>query len=113
MTPKQFARYLERDGHCLHCGELEALSPNHRASRGMGGSKKRDVPSNIVVLCSIFNGLIESDVKAARKAHTYGWKLANWENPLAVPVYDAVWGQWWLLDDGFGRVRVEDGDRPF
>jgi hypothetical protein len=113
LTPKQFAPFLARDRGCLHCGDVETAVPNHRVNRGMGGSKKRDVPSNIVVLCSIFNGLIESDVKAARKAHTYGWKLASWEDPIVVPVYDAVWGKWWLLDDGFGRVQVCDGDRPF
>ena len=65
------------------------------------------------MLCSLVNGLIESHPVWQHRAHVYGWKLHSWEDPLVVPVYDAVWGQWWLLDDQFGRVRVQDGDRPF
>ena len=60
MTPKEFRKYIDRDSWCYHCGQTEAIAPNHRISRGMGGSKVRNVPSNIIVLCSEMNGLIES-----------------------------------------------------
>ena len=117
MTPKQFAKYLDRDGSCYHCGDVETAVPNHRANRGIGGSRKRDHPANIIVLCSEVNGLIESDALWASKAREYGWKLNSWDDPFWVPVFDAVWGVWWLLDDEWGRTRLsplrEPTDRPF
>lgn len=106
MTPKEFQKYMKRDGYCLHCGEADAVSPNHRANRGMGGSKKRDVPSNIVVLCSEMNGRIESDPTSADLARRHGWKLSSWEDPLAVPVVDLISGAAYLLDDEYGRSKV-------
>ena len=97
---------MARDGGCLHCGETEAVSPNHRANRGMGGSKVRDVPSNLVVLCSLLNGLIESDAQWASVAKSYGWKLSTWQNPAEVPVYDTRNREWLLLDDHYGAKVV-------
>jgi len=109
MTPKQFRRFLDRDSGCLHCGESEAVSPNHRANRGMGGSKARDVPSNIVVLCSFMNNAIESNAAAAEKAKLYGWKLETWQDPLSEPVYDTQKNEWVLLDNDFRRKVVRQG----
>lgn len=110
MKPKDFARLMARDGGCLHCGLTEAVSPNHRANRGMGGSKVRDVPSNLVVLCSWLNGVIESDAQWAAVARSYGWKLNTWQNPLEVPVYDARNREWLLLDDHYGaKVVSQEG----
>jgi hypothetical protein len=113
MTPKQFARFVARDGGCVHCGETEAIAPNHRINRGAGGSKRRDNPANIVVLCSQLNALIESDSGWRSKALTYGWKLNSWDDPLFVPVFDVLRGVWWRLDDSFGRVVVGWDDSPF
>lgn len=107
MTPKQFKKFLVRDFyHCLHCGVTEGLIPQHRKNRGMGGSKKADAPSNIIVLCSYFNVLIESNANAAALAKANGWKLEQWQNPLEVPVYDVLDGCLYLLDDNFGRRKV-------
>lgn len=103
MKPKEFEKYLARDKHCLHCGTTETLVPNHRANRGMGGSKKRDVPSNIVVLCARINGEIESDAIMAEVARQYGWKLKTWQEPLGAPVLDLPSGKWYLLTDSFTR----------
>ena len=75
----------------------------------MGGSKSRDVPSNIVVLCSLYNGLIESQVESAKQAKSYGWKLETWQEPKNEPVYDTLKGEWFLLDDNFGRKVVQQG----
>ena len=108
VSPKDFYALLARDGgRCLHCGETEALSPNHRANRCMGGSKARDRASNLVVLCSIYNGLIESDKRSRDEAMAFGWKLASWEDPMRVPVMDRMSGKWYWLDDDFRRVELD------
>ena len=105
MTPKQFQKYLDRDqGRCYHCGTTEALIPHHRSNRGMGGSKLRDVPSNIITICFEFNYLMESDPFQARTAVEKGWKLRAGQDPLRVPVWDAVDGLGYLLQDNFERV---------
>ena len=109
MTPKEFRRYLDRDQGCLHCGESEAVSPNHRANRGMGGSKTRDVPSNIIMLCSYMNNAIEANARQQTLAKLYGWKLETWQDPSTVPVYDAPKDEWILLDDEFHRKVVRQG----
>lgn len=106
MRPKDFRLLLDRDGYCLHCGETEAISPNHRKNRGMGGSKLRDVPSNLMILCSSMNSLIESDNRWAELAKKYGWKLEGWQDPQAVPVYDAIKAEWFLLTDDY-QIRIK------
>jgi hypothetical protein len=110
MTPKQFRRYLDRDGGCLHCGEQEAVAPHHRSNRGMGGSKARDVPSNIIVLCSYANGLLESDAALAAVAREYGWKVSTNQDWRATPVYDLQTSEWLLLTDGFERIVVKESN---
>lgn len=111
MNQKQFQQYLDRDGYCLHCGETEALSPNHRAGRGMGGSKLLDRPANVIVLCSEMNNLIETTISAAKWAHENGWKIYRWEIPEQKPVYDLVQGKWFLLDNDFNRVEWTDSEK--
>ena len=106
MNAKQFARLVDRDSYCLHCGETEAVSPNHRANRGMGGSKLRDVPSNLVLLCSILNGQIEADDRWAAMAESYGWKVSTHADWRTIPVFDTLSGFWYLLDDDYGRKVV-------
>lgn len=107
MNPKQFQKYLDRDSYCLHCGATEAIAPHHRANRGMGGSKARDVPSNVVVICSQFNGEMESNYAASATARLNGWKLSAWHDPLTQPVYDAVKATWFMLDDDYNRKPFE------
>jgi hypothetical protein len=107
MTPKEFAKLVARDSYCLHCGIDEAVAPNHRINRGMGGSKKRNHPANYVLLCSIMNGLIESDHRWAELAISYGWKLRPWDEPNLSPVFDSITGTWFLLDDDWGRQTWE------
>lgn len=107
LTNKQWQRLLARDGgRCVHCGETVALSPNHRANRGMGGSKLRDRPANLVVLCSMMNARIEYDPIFAEMAKKYGWKLSSWQKPESEPIYDLLLGAWFLLDDDYNRVAV-------
>jgi hypothetical protein len=112
VNAKQFQRYLVRDGGCVHCGELDAVSPHHRLNRGMGGSKTRDVPSNLIVICSSLNFLMEANSYWAETARQKGWKLRNGENPLDVPVWHYTRG-WVMLDDEFKvRETGPDGWNP-
>lgn len=112
MNGKEFARLVERDHACLHCGETEAIAPNHRANRGMGGKNSRaERPSNLVVICSILNGQIEADHRWAQMAKDYGWKLESWEDPLTVPVMNFNIGKWVLLDDEYGTKVVMQEER--
>lgn len=108
MNVRQFALYLARDLHCV-CGCVgreDTLVPQHRAGRGMGGSKLLDRPSNVVVICSYLNGLIESDPVTADIAREYGWKLYRWQNPEEVPFYDLADRQWYLLDNDYNRTET-------
>lgn len=74
----------------------------------MGGSKSRaaNAPSNILTFCSLANGLIESDADLQAQATKYGWKLAQYEDPKNVLVYDVYAGAWFLLDDDYRRNLV-------
>lgn len=107
MTPKQFQKLVDRDVSCLHCGETERISPNHRANRGMGGSKLLDRPANLIVLCSEMNSMIESNWFHALLAKQYGWKLERWQVPEDEPVFDSRLWQWFKLDNEFNRIPVE------
>jgi hypothetical protein len=105
MTPKEFAKLVKRDGFCLHCGKSDdTLVPQHRKNRGMGGSKLLDNPSNLVLICSLFNGQIESSPPHAEFARKMGIKLLSWEDPKEVPVQFA--GRFWLLDDNWGKLEL-------
>jgi hypothetical protein len=106
MNGRQFAVYLARDLHCpCGCvGREDTFVPQHRAGRGMGGSKNLDRPANIIVLCSDMNGRIESDPKLAAVAREYGWKLSRWETPEEVPFFDLATGTWNLIDNIYNRV---------
>lgn len=105
MKYSEFKKYLERDGgRCYHCGKAgDDLVPQHRAGRGMGGSKERHRPSNIITLCSIANGLLESDPAFAELGREYGWKLSGYADPTASPVLEIGSWTWWILDDDGSR----------
>jgi hypothetical protein len=111
MSRKEWSKFLDRDLSCVHCGKMdETLVPQHRANRGMGGSHKKEKPSNVVVMCSWFNCQIEMDAYAANLAKTMGWKLEQWQDADKFPIYHH--GKWWMLDDNFGRVEVPFWGEP-
>jgi hypothetical protein len=70
----------------------------------MGGSKARDVPSNIIVICSLANGQLESNATFAQMGRDFGWKLTQGQDPKKVPVWLA--DGWYLLNDEFEKKRV-------
>jgi len=108
MKTTDWQQLLIRDSYCLHCGETEALSPNHRQNRGMGGSKLADVPSNIVLLCSWMNERIEGSAFFRDMAIENGWKVGKWTDWRSVPVFDACSGEWWILNDDWTRTLTEN-----
>lgn len=109
-TPKAALKQLEeRDGHeCswhgLSCG-TDVLVPQHRQG-GMGGSKTKHRMSNLVWLCSLINGLIESDAGLAEEARRRGIKVPFWDATTSVPVLYAD-GRMFYLDDDGGRDEMD------
>jgi len=73
----------------------------------MGGSKARHEPSNIIVMCSTVNGLMESDPIVATMAREFGWKLESWQNPVEVPVFHATESKWFKIEK-YERVVYEN-----
>jgi hypothetical protein len=107
MTKKEFQKYLARDRGCWHCGSTgDDLIPHHRLNRGMGSkNSKASEPSNIIVLCSQANGLLESNAKFAELGRKFGWKLRSHETPTEVAIFGH--GGWWLLNDDFTKDLLE------
>jgi hypothetical protein len=110
MHPRFFKLILRRDfGRCYHCGVSDdTLIWQHRKNRAMGGSKSADVASNLMTMCSAYNGLIESDAREAERARRLGWKLQSWQDPQTEPVFDFVTGEWFNLDNNFHRYVYDE-----
>jgi hypothetical protein len=108
MRANEFEKYLYRDFGCIHCGEVERVSPHHRLNRGMGGSKLRNNPANIIVLCSWLNNSLESDAKIAERARGLGWKLTHGQDATEVAVWYPKYRSWFRLNDSFERVLVSE-----
>jgi hypothetical protein len=92
---------------CWHCGSEETITVQHRANRGMGGSKFRDQPSNLILLCWFVNFEMEASSVKAKIAKEYGWKLLSTDNSSAIPVYHYPSATWRLLDDKWGFTTIE------
>jgi hypothetical protein len=114
MTPKEFALYLFRDtAACFHCGRSDdTLVPGHRLGRGHGGSRLRDVPSNICTMCSWFNGEIENNADARNWARARGLSLTAGQIPSEEPAWNYRLQSWVRLDDAFGLRIVTGLARP-
>lgn len=105
LTATQWAKLLERDGgRCVHCGATDALAPHHRRNRGMGGSKAMEKASNLVVVCSWLNGMMESDADVSEMAKSRGWKMLSWQDPTKYPVWDELAQACFWLHDDYTRV---------
>lgn len=110
---KQRAEILERDGGvCLMWGSnpfcsYYADTVNHRINRGAGGSKGLNVLVNACAICSVCNGLIESDSELAAVARERGVKVRSSHNTdrdlvtlRLTPLMHPVWGLYRLTIDG-------------
>jgi hypothetical protein len=108
MATKKSAALLvrQRDSHCPHCGETEGLAVHHRRNRQMGGSKVLDRPDNLMLICPIWNGLLESDSKAAQLGREWGHKLNSWDG-FDTPIFDYTTKTWWLLDQFGNKHQTE------
>lgn len=109
VTPKWLLKALEeRDGMTCAWHGADALSsvcapgtlvPQHRDG-GMGGSAVKHRLSNVVWLCSLSNGLIESDPLAQVEAYLRGIKLRGDVDTEQAKIRHAVHGEVRLYDDG-------------
>jgi hypothetical protein len=103
--PKKVLKLVQgRDSACWHCGSELDLVPHHRINRGMGGSKIRDTPDNLMMVCAVYNGLMESDPRVASQARGWGHKLSVWDD-TGWPVFDVA-GGWWILGADGSKVRL-------
>jgi hypothetical protein len=110
--PKKLLKTLqERDQWCAHCGSTDDLVPHHRRNRGMGGSKLLDTLDNLMMVCAIYNGAMESDLRVARQARAWNHKLPIWEKEN-LPVFDRAGGWWYLQPDGT-KQRSDWNDAAF
>ena len=103
---------LARDLYCVHCGDTETLVPHHRINRGLGGSKLLDTPQNVILICSRYNGLLESDAKIARQGRDYGHKLSRFDT-TDKPVYDQTISEWFSLTEEGEKIATSSGRTLF
>jgi len=110
VTKAALKKLWERDkGQCWHCGtDDDTVVPHHRANRGHGGSKVADRASNVILMCAIHNGLMESDVNVFREAKEFGWKISRHSVPYQEPImrFD---GRWFILGDMWQLWEIEHG----
>jgi hypothetical protein len=77
----------------------------------MGGSRSLDRPSNIIVLCSAANLLLETDAKFAEFGRELGWKLTRDQIPEFTPVL--LYDGFWLIDNDFNKTPVPEIDSEY
>lgn len=111
---------LTRDqGCCVRCGgevyDIDAdrlyqmYSLQHRAPRGMGGTKSPVInsPANLVTLCGSgttgCHGWVESHREESR---LYGWAVSRYQSPDVVPMLHAYQG-WVLVSDSYDRLAPQ------
>ena len=106
--PKKILKQVQgRDPYCWHCGREDDLVPHHRINRGMGGSKLLDTVDNLMMVCALWNGRMESDAGQAVTARELGHKLSAWQS-TRLPVFDSVSCEWFELQDDGSKVVVSE-----
>lgn len=113
---------LERDGHICQIGlpgcTYTATVADHRANRGMGGSKELNDPACLIAACGLCNGaketadgyvlenLIERGIRVRQSATNRDTLMRC----LAMPVLYRH-GDWYLLDSQGGRTYLREVNR--
>lgn len=102
FSREQSQAILDRDGTCAMYGSGpqcrgRAEVANHRAGRGMGGSKLANTLPNGCGLCHVCNGEIEADARLAEVARRRGVKLLRTDDPEGVPVWSSRYQQFVVL----------------
>lgn len=106
VTTKIRNLVYERDNfQCVHCGTMQGLSIQHRAGKGMGGSKLMDGPENLATMCLRSNQMLESDAEFAAHGRLMGWKLNRYQSPHEVPIWYQPEGAFFFLDSEGGRLE--------
>ena len=96
MKTSDINKLRNRDTWCWHCGREDTLVPHHRMNRGMGGFKPADNLQNVILVCSAYNFLMESDPAVANEARDLGHKVGKFATPTA-PVFDNYTKKWYTL----------------
>jgi hypothetical protein len=106
MKNSDIKKLRDRDAWCWHCGQETDLVPHHRANRGMGSYKALDTLQNCIMVCSDYNGRMESDAAVASWARDLGHKLSKFMSPSA-PVFDNYAKRWYYLTDKGEKHETE------
>ena len=70
-------------GVCERCGTARGEQMHHRQARGMGGSKIRNGPENLLHLCEPCHRWVEAN---PAESYVNGWKVRRGVNPADTPV---------------------------
>ena len=70
----------------------------------MGGLQSLDILQNVILVCSQYNGLMESNAEVAAEARRLGHKISKFATPNQ-PVFDMAEGVWYLLDISGGKQK--------
>ena len=113
LKPALLKQLRARDQCCWHCEDDTDLVPHHRKNRQAGGSKQREQDvTNIILICALWNGAMESSADDANAARSAGHKLRSWQSTFN-PVYDMPSGRWYRLTSDGGKVETVEDDIPF
>jgi hypothetical protein len=74
----------------------------------MGSSKVLDTLQNVIMVCSRYNGDMESDANVANQARDLGHKLSKFSSPSA-PLFDNYLKKWFYLDQ---KGNKHDSEPP-
>lgn len=113
LKPAFLKQLHRRDQWCWHCGSDVDLVPHHRKNRQAGGSKSREQDiTNVILVCALYNGAMESSAEVAAQARKWGHKLRSWQDTFN-PVFDFVSGRWYRLNSDGGKTETTEDSVPF
>jgi|TARA_R110000803_G_scaffold196748_1_gene260153 hypothetical protein len=72
----------------------------------MGGSKIADNLQNVILVCSEYNGRMESDANVAAEARDFGHKASKFSAP-GHAILDYTRQTWYTLDKQGGKTEVD------